>query len=273
MHSSLKRRLDRMEIILARQRSKPHSVLARLAANPAELMATAGMPPDPWQDRLLRSDANRMLLLCCRQAGKSTVAGALALHMALLKPQSLVLLLSPSMRQSGELFRKVMDLFNRLNRPAGVLAESALRLELTNGSRVISLPGDEKNIRGFSGVSLLVVDEAARVEDRLYYSVRPMLAVSGGRLVALTTPFGQRGWFFEAWHGTEDWERVKITAAECPRISAAFLAEEKVALGERWYNQEYQVDFVEAIGSVFSAESIEAAFSGRVQPLFVPVDM
>jgi hypothetical protein len=50
--------------------------------------------------------------------------------------------------------------------------ESALRLELTNGSRIVSLPGKEKTVRGFSGAKLLVIDEAPRVADSLYYSVR-----------------------------------------------------------------------------------------------------
>lgn len=46
--------------------------------------------------------------------------------------------------------------------------ESALRLELQNGSRIISLPGKEQTVRGFSGVRLLAIDEAARVPDELY---------------------------------------------------------------------------------------------------------
>src|SRR5262249_39437155 len=134
---------------------------------------------------------------------------------------------------------KVLDLFGALGRPMGVTAESALRLELTNGSRVVSLPGDEKNVRCFSGVALLLIDEAARAPDALYYAVRPMLAVSQGRLVALSTPFGKRGWFHEEWQGTAAWQRVRITAEQCPRIPRAFLEEERRSLGERWFAQEY----------------------------------
>lgn len=63
--------------------------------------------------------------------------------------------------------------------------------------------------------------------------------VSRGLLLALSTPFGQRGWFHEAWQGDGDWERVKVTAEQCPRIPAAFPAEERQALGERWFRQEY----------------------------------
>src|SRR5262249_15643551 len=150
-------------------------------------------------EQVLRSDADRLLLLCSRQGGKSTVAAALAAHTMLTRPRSPILLLSPTHRQSGELFRKIVDLYGAVGRPVGVASESALKLELTNGSRVVSLPGTEGTVRGFSGVALLVIDEASRVSDALYCAVRPMLAVSKGRLVALSTPFGQRGWFYEAW--------------------------------------------------------------------------
>jgi hypothetical protein len=173
------------------------------------------------------------------------------------------------MRQSGELFRKILDHFNAMGRPMPVTAESALRLELANGSRIISLPGDEGTIRGFSGVAMLIIDEAARVADSLYYSVRPMLAVSRGRLVALSTPFGKRGWFHDAWHSSEDWERVKITADQCPRITADFLAEERRALGERWYRQEYLCSFEDVVDAVFAYEDIQAALSDDVKPLFL----
>ena len=107
-----------------------------------------------------------MLLLSSRQSGKSTAASALALKAALLEAPALILLLSPTLRQSGELFRdKVKRLHNALGRPVAVTQESALQMELANGSRVISLPGNEGNIRGYSSARLLVIDEAARVPD------------------------------------------------------------------------------------------------------------
>jgi hypothetical protein len=204
-----------------------------------QLFTCLGRNPDQWQKDVLRSSARQLLLLCSRQAGKSTVAAALALGEVLGTKPALVLLLSPSQRQSAELFRKVMEVFQALGRPCKVTLESVLRLELANGSRILSLPGDEATIRGYSGVSLLVVDEAARVPDELYYAVRPMLAVSGGRMVALSTPFGKRGWFYQEWVSDRGWERVKVTAAECPRIPPAFLADERKAMGSGWYDQEY----------------------------------
>ncbi|MDQ3175559.1 MAG: hypothetical protein M3Q91_17935, partial [Acidobacteriota bacterium] len=87
-----------------------------------------------------------------------------------------------------------------------VASESALELEFSNSSRIVALPGKESTIRGFSGVSLLIVDEASRVPDELYQAVRPMLAVSGGDIVLLSTPFGKRGFFHHEWtEGGADW--------------------------------------------------------------------
>jgi hypothetical protein len=207
-------------------------------------------------------------MLCSRQSGKSTVAAALAVREALLVPGSLVLLLSPTLRQSGELFRaRAVPLYQALGPTVPAARLTALTLELANGSRVVSLPGEEGGIRGYSGVALLVIDEAARVADELLAAVRPMLAVSGGRLLALSTPFGKRGWFHAEWTGPAPWERVCVTADQCPRITAEFLAAERAALGERWFGQEYFNEFVEPEGAAFAEAEVRALLSDDVRPL------
>jgi hypothetical protein len=236
-----------------------------MALDPARIMGAIGLTADPWQAKLLRSDSPRLLLNCARQTGKSKVIAALAVHTALYRPPALILLLSPSLRQSQELYRKVASFYSVLAGQAPAEAESTLRLELQNGSRIISLPGNETTIRGYSGVALLVIDEAARVADDLYASVRPMLAVSGGRLAALSTPFGTRGWWYEAWRSAEPWQRYEVPATDCARIPPDFLAEEKRNLGEWWYRQEYFCDFLDAQSSAFRREDIDRAFAQRIE--------
>jgi hypothetical protein len=110
-----------------------------------------------------------------------------------------VLVLSPSLRQNGELFKKVIEFYRDPGKPIPSDIETTLTLQLWNKSRIISLPGKEQTVRGFSGVSLLIIDEVAKVDDELYWSVRPMLAVSQGRIILLSTPFGKRGFFFKEW--------------------------------------------------------------------------
>jgi hypothetical protein len=266
---SIYQRLKRLEVAAGLLRREDHPYLTAIKNDPTQVMTLGGMPPDPWQEQLLQSQADRFLLLCSRQVGKSTVAAALALRIALIRPRSPILVLAPTERQSGELVRKIAFLFNQLNRPVNVVRESALQVEFANGSRIISLPGNEATVRGFSDIAMLIIDEASRVADSLYYAVRPMLAVSRGSLVALSTPFGKRGWFHDEWDGSGDWQRIKITADQCPRIAPQFLEEERRALGDRWFRQEYMCEFNDTIDAVFSYSDIQSALSDEVKPLFV----
>lgn len=240
-----------------------------VALDPALALVRQGMTPDPWQSAVLRSTAQQVCLLCTRQAGKSTCTAALATHTAVYEPGALVVIGSPSLRQSVELFRKIKQCYRALTDVPAIVRENQTSLELETGSRVEALPESEETIRGYSKVRLLILDEAARVADGMYYAVRPMLAVSGGRIIALSTPFGKRGWFFEAWtEGGEHWQRVKVTAYDCPRISPAFLEQERAALGDRWFNQEYLCEFSDTIDQVFAYEHVMGALDATVQPLF-----
>src|SRR5215203_5823465 len=76
--------------------------LDRLWADPTLVMRAAGLTPDPWQAGLLASAADRVLLCCSRQSGKTRTVAALALREALLVDDATCLIVSPSERQSGE---------------------------------------------------------------------------------------------------------------------------------------------------------------------------
>jgi hypothetical protein len=269
----------------------------------ASIFAALGIVADPWQRQLIESGASQTLVLASRQTGKSSASAACALTEALLNPPTEVLIISRAQRQSAEVLRKCREFYRGLQgervrrrrwRPTSIAGEVAaikargiredevavsdaqLSMEFANGSRIISLPGSPDTIVGFSAISLLILDEAARIKDDLYALVRPMLAVSGGRLIALSTPFGRRGWFWSAWERCEEarlrgrpepWSRFRITAEDCPRISAEFLAEERLAIGERWFRQEYGVEFVETIDSVFAHDDIMSMLGSTEKPL------
>ena len=96
---------------------------------------------------------------------------------------------------------------------------TAVEIELTQFSHIVCLPCKEATIRGYSKVHLLIIDEAARVPDDVYRAARPMIAVTGGPIVCLSTPFGRRGFFWNAWaRGGNDWARIEVPASKCPRI-------------------------------------------------------
>jgi hypothetical protein len=292
----------------------PDTWVERLKADVTASMAPLGLTADPWQKGLLESRASQILVCCSRQSGKSFTAAALALNTAILEAPATVLLISRALRQSTELLRKVKELYRglmgqgrgvgggegkrfrpmplrkwqvleeryRASEAAGAagldaVQESVLSMELLNGSRIISLPGKPETIVGYSAITLLVLDEASRIPDDLYRFLRPMLATSRGRLVALSTPLGKRGWFWEAHQRCDEcrrlgvpmpWEQVRITADQCPRISMEFLEEELAEIGPRWYDQEYRCEFVDTVDSVFGHDVIHAALSDEVKPMF-----
>ncbi len=249
----------------------PTSLAAELlyGIDRADFAAACGFPQlDDWQNRVLTSTAPRALLNCCRQSGKSTITALLSLWTALYQSPALVLILSPSERQSAECLRKVVAAYAALGQPVPSSAETLLRLELANGSRIIALPGKEANVRGYSGTTLLLLDEASRIDDALYAACRPMLAVSGGRLLMLSTPFGCRGAFWDAWEHGDGWQRVKVVADDCPRIPTDFLAAERLALGSRVYDREYNCVFDADEDSVFSAAAIAAMLDDDAAPLW-----
>jgi hypothetical protein len=229
---------------------------------------SVGLEPDDWQRDVLRSQKARILLNCARQSGKSTVAAVIALHKALRDKGSLILVLAPSERQAKETFGKLTGFYRRMGHPVPSESYRKMGLELMNGSRVEALPGTEKTVRGFSAVDLLLLDEAARVADELYHAIRPMLAVSGGRLIMMSTPWARRGVFHQEWVEGIGWERYEIPASQCPRIPEAFLEEERRTLGKWLYEQEYECVFGENIDAVFRHEDIRAAITDEFEPLF-----
>jgi phage terminase large subunit-like protein len=244
--------------------------------DPVILMRDAGLVLDPWQAKLMRSTAHtapnaekRVLMLCARQTGKSTTAASMALHRAYYESGASIAIFSPSQNQSDEMLRTIRALHNKLSGVPETIGDSVRKIEFANGSRIRAFHGDEKTVRGISALSLCLIDEASRVPEELLAAVRPMIATrSDGTLVALSTPFGRRGFFYEAWIGDASWHRVRVPASDCPRISEAFLKEELRELGKQRFSEEYGLEFLDPDTAVFSTTIIDNAFSKKVKPLW-----
>jgi hypothetical protein len=212
--------------------------------------------PDEWAQKVMMSPARYVIENVSRQAGKSTMSSALAVHRAVFFDRSLILLVSPTLRQSGELQRKCMRFYDLVDPDHNCLVEDAkLSIQLTNGSRIIALPGQEDNLRGYSAPDLIIEDESSRVKDELNIALRPMFATNQGRLVLLSTPNGKLGHFYRIWtEGGPEWLKVKVTADQISRISKEFLDNERLNMTESQFLQEYYGEFMEAEGAVFSSD-------------------
>ncbi len=249
-----------------------HGRLARKRIEAADAVTWAkdklNFQADAAQAQILAADAKRGILNCSRQWGKSTTSAIKAVHHAYFNPNSVILVASPSLRQSAEFLKKAEKAIAQLGIRVRGDGVNQCSIQLPNGSRIIGLPESEGTIRGFSAVSLLMIDEASRVSDDLYHALRPMLAVSSGSLWLMSTPNGKSGFFYREWSSDKDWVRIQATAEECPRIPAAFLAEERETLSEDMYRQEYGCEFMSGEGSLFDEAEITARLSARVKPLW-----
>lgn len=223
---------------------------------------------DPMQAALLRKRSRRSLLNCTRQWGKSTTTAATALHEGAYVPRSKTIILSPTQRQSSLLLNKVQEFAELAKIHVKPLGGEDPGLRLPAGV-LIALPGAEATTRGFDACTWLVIDEASRVADALFYSARAFLATTNGRISLLSTPFGQRGFFYKE-HESGRWDVLKVPATDCPRISAEFLEEQRASMPEAWFRQEYLCEFTSVEDGVFDHDLVLQSISSELEPLCLP---
>lgn len=257
--------------------------------SPVYYLKSLGWRPFKWQEHAIQKHY-RLVLNCCRQAGKSTVVSAKAIHRAKYYPNSLILLISPSERQSVELMNKVEAFMSCDPQLPRLATDNKLEKEFINKSRILALPGSEKTTRGFSEPAMVIIDEASRVEEELYYSLLPMMEDPEAELILMSTPHGKRGFFFDAWNSVH-WSKVEVTgrdilkrfrsekqymairekdgiwACYSPRHTEKSLKMKYDLMGDWWYRQEYCGEFVDSEDSVFNTDDIMAAITDSVKPL------
>lgn len=288
------------------------------------LFENQGLEADPWQRDVLEDKAQHIGIMASRQAGKSTVVGTKVMHHAktfqhptLLRRSAMVIIGSPTQRQSAELLAKAVEA-HELNRmaqgdelrlthwqadvgtpigeseigpylkeltdseaPIDVELERQSRLEvrLVNGARIVAVPGRSgATVRGYSAPTLVVIDEAAFIQIEFFQSILPMMAVSRGQFILLSTPYSKFGPFFEIMTKTEDWDYSRPASEQdhawrkyvvpwtmVPRISPAFIESERSQWGNDYVTREYECQFQDAVAAVFRAEDVQAMEKGGTE--------
>lgn len=217
-----------------------------------------GHAPMSWQAGMLR-ESRDTLLLKGRQVGATEVASALAIHTARTVAGSTSAIISPSQRQSSEVTVRARLGLWALGET--LRQDSVSLLRLANGSRIISLPGSARGIRGYS-CELVILDEASWLSSETVAAARPLTAATGGRLIIQSTPGSAVGPFYElATNPPEGWAFLTVKSDEVPTISAAFLERERREMAPDLYAQEYEAEFGRgAAGALFSVDAIDSLF-------------
>lgn len=223
------------------------------ALDPAVLFRAAfGLDPLPWQRAFLR-EKRPTVVLKGRQVGASLAAAALAIHTASYRDESNAIIVSPSLKQSTEITTRARAGLRRL--AIGLAQDSASMLRLVNGSRILSLPGTARSVRGWTA-DLLILDEAGYLEDETVVAARALVA-TGGRVILQSTPNAESGAFYEAVTAADPaWARFTVRSDEVPTIAPAFLDAERRAMSPDDFAAEYECQFAKAGASLFTAERL-----------------
>lgn len=234
--------------------SSDHAATTFPEMTPVETFRAAfGMDPMEHQVKYL-TDERSTVVQKARQIGMTQAAAALSIHVAMRRAGNDVVIISPSQRQSSEVTVRARVGLYELG--AKLPQDSAGVLRLQNGSRILSLPGSARGIRGYAP-ALVILDEAAWISDETYGASRPLVAASGGRLVVQSTPGLPSGWFYElATNPPPGWLYMKVRADEVPTITPEFLAKERAELTTDLYAAEYEAEFQASggLGALWSAD-------------------
>ena len=228
-----------------------------------------GVEPVKWQEEFLRAPRGASILaLTARQAGKTTTAAWAIANAALFVPGSLSVVACPAHRQSAEAVRRVREAVIKAGSKLEV--DNVYGLELTNGSRVLALPGSDDSIRGLTVDAWIVADEAARLSHDLIAALRPMRARRPeARFAMLSTAWSRTDPFWMTWDSDDpSWMRLKATADIVP-FDPKILEQDRLALGEEAFKREYLGIPTGGQASPFTWELYECATQVHV-PLVPP---
>jgi hypothetical protein len=152
-----------------------------------------------------------------RQLGFSAVTAAFIVWLILFHKHKSVLIVSTKADVAKNMIRTVKAILS--NVPdwmylANFTINQAHMLGLSNGSWVKSVARSKDAGRSES-ISLLVIDEAAHIEDmdEIWKGLASTIA-TGGKVIALSTPRGAQDWFYrycqEARSGESDWHYQEV---------------------------------------------------------------
>ena len=262
--------------------------------DPCRIFARGGKIPYEYQVPILRNRPHRGLVCWGRQTGKSLSVSALVLDESFYRAPSLVVVSSFAERQSKELLLKAMELYQPYAEEFPLTVDARSEKVFANGSRIVALPGTADSARSFSGVSLVILDEAGLPADKptqtdeLRIAIDPLLSTLDGDLIAMSTPPEiADGWWWRTWtqngrYGGEGavqsakddgWVRTFVPSTRCPSISPEFLAATRAdfeRMGKlREFEREYLCRFPDVRGDssnpkLFTPEILDRIFGGGV---------
>jgi len=216
------------------------------------------MQLDEWQDKVMKVEGN-LCLRSGRQVGKSTIIARKAAEYALNTPNKLIMVIAYVERQASLIFAKILNNIHNINKVAiekGRKKPTKHIIHLKNGSTIHCYAAGETGwgIMGFT-IDLLIADEAAFINEEVWNSITPALAVTHGHIWLLSTPQRMEGYYYERFTDPT-FTSFHQSSEDCPRIDQDFLLQKKKEFSRAQYAQMYLGEFVDNYSRLFSDEWI-----------------
>ena len=224
---------------------------------------------DEWQKKVMETKGN--ICLCSgRQVGKSFVISRKACEYAIANRNKTIMVIASVERQAYLLLEKILQYLENNYKnliKKGKNKPTKHKVALTNGSVIHCLPTGLTGygIRGYT-VDLLIADEAAFIPEEVWTAVTPMLAVTKGTIILLSTPHGTGSYFHRCFQPNSGFTKFNVSSEDCPRKDQDFLDREKARMSKLQYAQEYLGEFVDDLQQVFPDDLIKSSMKAKRQP-------
>lgn len=211
------------------------------------------------------SKQNKVIGLCARQMGKSTIMAAIMCHYIIFNDNKTCAILANKAATAREILSRVQLAYEHLPKwlQHGVIEWNKGSFLLENGSRVLAASTSSSAIRGFS-INFLALDEFAfihpNVAEDFFASVYPTIS-SGktSKLMIISTPNGMN-LFYKMWmdalSGTNGFMPVKAIWSDIPSRDQKWADEQKSVLGEVKFQQECECNFIGASNTLISGNKL-----------------
>jgi len=217
-----------------------------------------------WDHQLdiARSQARYRVVCAGRQVGKSTVLSTLALFEAVTRRNITVLLVSAGEVASRRLLEECTALAVESSLGGSVLDDSKSLLSFSNGSRIISVPASQRQIRGWP-VDVLILDEAGFIDQDIWRAAEPaIIARPGSKVILTSTPWGDSTHFFRAlWNRGMDSPDENVTAwhwpsSVSPLVDDVLLEQIRQRESSEYFKREFLAEWTDSAGAYFSEAEI-----------------
>lgn len=264
--------------------------------------------PFDYQDQVLNDPSERIIVCSSRQIGKTYVVAIKALHFAMFNPNKTILVFSKNQNQSKKFLREIKRLmyegmvymnhtlekqdlgFKPTEENTWMFPEdidnkkpnNQTEFTLTNGTTIMSLPATDSS-RGYTA-HLVIVDEAAFVPDEIFdMIIEPTVRYTGGSIILLSTPNGQKGFFhrfFDPEDKSERDENDPLTYKRywwnwnmCPEPNIRKQTERKrKELDPIRFLQEYEAQFTSDGDAFFQSRKVKEAIDPDLEVIFHDLD-